>query len=320
MSVGLNIKKRRLELGMSQDELASAMGYKTRSTISKIESGENDINQAKLQKIAEVLDTSIDYLISGFHFNNTILDNAIIDNYNNNYPNKNIAIILAGGKSSRNHQNIPNQFIDILGKPVIVYTLEAYQKHPAIDDIYIVCLKGWEQIVLTYAKKYNITKLKGLIPASTSGILSVKNGLDYVKKIYSKNDIIIFQEATRPMVSVDMISKLLQSCYENGTANICHPMKDYVQFIYENSSVSYLDRNKIVDLQSPEAYKIEIIDEVFNKAINLKHELSESCCVMLMYNLGYQVNFIESNINNIKIVREEDISVFATLIKNRILY
>ena len=325
MSIGANIKKRRYELHMSQQELADALGYKTRSTIAKIESGENDINQKKLRKFADVLDTTIEALItgnsdSGFPSSQdsvrTINTRLTLDSSLNRQ--KTVAVILAGGKSYRNHQNIPNQFINILGKPVIVYVLEAYQAHPAINDIYIVCLKGWEQIVMAYAEQYNITKLRGLVPAASSGILSVKNGLEAVYDQYDRNDIIVFQESTRPMVTVDMISQLLQSCYKNGSANTCQSMKDYVQFTYIDGKAHYVDRNTVVDLQSPEAYQFRVILDVFKKAEEKGHTLNESCCVMLMYNLGYDINFIEGDVNNIKIVRQEDIAIITSMLKNNI--
>lgn len=318
MSVGTNIKKRRFELRMSQQELANAMGYKTRSTIAKIESGENDVSQKKLQKFAEILDTTIEKLITGYDVpvgisqsvpESESISLSVSDGI------KTVAVILAGGKSVRNHQNIPNQFLNIMGKPVIVYTLEAYQNHPAINDIYVVCLKGWEQIVKAYAEEYHITKLRGLIPAASSGILSVENGLEYIKDSYKDDDVIVFQESTRPMVSVDMISKLLQSCYEKGNANICQSMKDYVQFTYVEGKAKYIDRNAIVDLQSPEAYKFSMIKSVFESAKQQKHSLTESCCAMLMYNLGYDINFIEGSVNNIKIIRQEDTAVFSALLK-----
>lgn len=319
MSVGTNIKKRRFELRMSQQELADALGYKTRSTIAKIESGENDVTQKKLQRFAEVLDTTVEALITGesapsrpADLSAPIYEEAVLPNRN-----RNIAIVLAGGKSIRNQQNIPNQFINILGKPVIVYCLEAYQAHPAIDDIYIVCLKGWEQIVNAYAEQFHITKLKGLIPAASSGILSVKNGLEYVKNLYSEDDVVIFQESTRPMVSVDMISKLLQACYENGSANICQGMKDYVQFTCNDGTVNYIDRNTLVSLESPEAYRIGIITDVFADAEKKQHPLNESCCAMLLFNLGYNINFIEGSVNNIKIVRQEDIAICEGILRNR---
>ena len=315
MSVGANIKKRRFELNMSQQDLADAMGYKTRSTIAKIESGENDVTQKRLTKFAEVLDTTVEALmgITTPPATLTTTYTTIISDKRN----KTVAIILAGGKSIRNHKNIPNQFIDINGKPVIVYCLEAYQRHPAIDDLYVVCLKGWENIVTAYAEQFGITKLRGLIPAAASGILSVENGLDYVKDKYGDDDIIIFQESTRPMVNVEMISKLLQACYENSKANICQSMKDYVQFSYKAGKAEYINREDVVDLQSPEAYRFDVIKSVFDDAKQQHHALTESCCAMLMFNLGYDINFIEGSVNNIKIIRDEDIAIFGALLKQK---
>ena len=156
MSVGDNIKKRRYELRMSQQDLALAMGYKTRSTIAKIESGENDVSQKKLQKFAMVLDTTVGNLVSGY----PEISPEIIYNVDDSDRKRNIVVILAGGKTGKNRQNIPSQFINVGGKPVIVYPLEVYQSHPSIDEIYIVCLKGWENIVKAYATQYGITKLK----------------------------------------------------------------------------------------------------------------------------------------------------------------
>ena len=322
MSVGTNIRKRRFELRMSQQDLADAMGYKTRSTIAKIESGENDVTQKKLAHFAEVLDTTIEELVTGspaHHSNFTApaLQPSTHENikHNDSAHPRTAAIILAGGKSSRNQQNIPNQFINIQGKPVIVYCLEAYQSHPAVDDIYIVCLKGWEQIVTAYAEQYGISKLRCLIPAAASGILSVKNGLEAVSPQYSDDDIVIFQESNRPMVTVDMISKLLQATYETGCATISQSARDRVQFIHRDGKAKYVDRDSLVDLQSPEAYRFEIIKNVFSEAEEKHHPLNESCCTMLLYNLGHKINFIEGSNNNIKIIRQEDIAIVTALLK-----
>ena len=228
---------------------------------------------------------------------------------------RNAVIILAGGKSGRNKQNIPNQFISIHDKPMIVYCLEAYQAHPAIDDLYVVCLKGWEDIVRAYARQYRITKLRGLIPGGSSGIASLKNGIDCIKGRYHPDDTIIIQEATRPLVNTETISKLLHACTEKGSATVCHIMNDYVQFNISNNKASYIDRNAVVALQSPEAHQLSLLLEVFEKAKTQQHPLAESCCTMLMYHLGYEINFIEGGFNNIKIVREEDLTVFSALVK-----
>ena len=312
MSVGANIKKRRFELKMSQQELADAMGYKTRSTIAKIESGENDVSQKKLMRFAAVLDTTAEALISGYAAAD---EEPILTQPGEGDGHRNAVIILAGGKSGRNKQNIPSQFINIHDKPMIVYCMDAYQAHPAIDDIYVVCLKGWEDIVKAYARQYRITKLRGLIPGGTTGVASLKNGVDCIKRRYAMDDTIIIQESTRPLVNPETISKLLQVCAEKGTATTCHTMNDYVQFDVSGGSPRYVDRDAVVALQSPEAHRLALILEVFDRARVQQHPLAESCCAMLMYNLGFPINFVEGGFNNIKIVREEDLTVFSALAK-----
>lgn len=316
MSIGANIRKRRFELKMTQQELATAMGYSNRATIAKIESGENDVTHSKLQRFAIVLDTTVDALVSGSESIALPQDTPIIQSeWDDSIPrNKNVVVILAGGKSSRNLQNIPNQFITVLGKPVIVYCMESYQNHPTIDDIYVVCLKGWESIVKAYAEKYHITKLRGIIPAGTYGIRSVKNGFEYLKEKYNEDDIIIFQESTRPMVSVEMISKLLQACNALGSANICLPMRDHLLFSVSSSSEKIADRETTVEVQSPEAYKFSELSKTFVRAEKKKHPLTESCGAMLLYNLGQYVNFVEGSVSNVKIIRQEDVAIFTSLL------
>ncbi len=319
MSLGSNIRKRRYELNMSQQELATLMGYKSRSTIAKIESGENDVTHAKLCKFAQVLDTTYESLTTGtekLFFEAP--DSAYLPaSRQNSQKDKNIAIILAGGKSVRNQQGTPNQFIQVMGKPIIVYCLEAYQNHPSINDIYIVCLRGWEDIVQAYADQYNITKLRGMIDGGATGISSVQHAYESLKNKYSANDIFIFQESTRPMVSADMISTLLQACKLNGSATICHSMRNNVQFFVDGPNIKYLDRNAIVDLQSPEAHTLSRLDTVFAKAKKQHHPLTESCCTLLMHNLGLNINFIEETSNNIKIISPEDIVVATALLKQK---
>ena len=313
MSVGLNIKKRRLELRMSQQELADAMGYRTRSTIAKIESGENDVSQKKLQKFAAVLSTSVEALIASPTVRPQ--EQQAEPAFPKSRAVRHIAVILAGGSSSMNRQNIPGQFVHVRGKPILVYCMEAYQSHPSVDELYVVCLKGWENIVRAYADQYGITKLKALIPAGPSGTASLKNAFDYISPSRNADDILIIQEATRPQVSAETISVLLRSCAETGSATMCHSMRDYVQFSTVGEQPEYMDRNSIIAVQSPEAHRLSLIREAFDLAAARQHTLIESCCTMLLYHLGYKLHFIESSINNIKIAGEEDIAAFSALVK-----
>lgn len=320
MGIAENIKRRRLELNLSQQELATAIGYKSRSTIAKIESGENEVPETKIRKFANALDTTVEFIKTG------VLDSKIsffVETKEESNPHKNVVIVLAGGRSTRNMQNIPNQFINVLGKPVIVYCLEAYQRHPAIDDIYVVCLKDWDSILKAYAQQYGIDKLRGVIQAGETGILSVRNGIEEIASKYSKDDIIVFQEATRPLITEEIISKLLNACKRNGSAVTCEPMNEYVQFELSNDDIEasfhseYLNRHRIVMVQSPEAYRLGNVLEAFCKACEKNHKFDETCLAMMLYNLGYELQFYEGNHNNIKIVRQEDVAILSALLKQK---
>ena len=90
---------------------------------------------------------------------------------------KNIVILTAAGVGSRTGQDIPKQFIHIENKPLIVYTMEAFENHPSIDGIIVVCLDGWHDILRAYAKQFNITKLVDVVSGGATGQESIKNGV-----------------------------------------------------------------------------------------------------------------------------------------------
>lgn len=306
MGIAENIKKRRLELGLSQQELASILGYKSRSTINKIEAGENAVPEVKIALFAKALDTTPEYIRTGGGADAGIRERAVPTG------KKTVAVILAGGKSTRNLQNIPNQFINVLGKPVILYVLEAYEKHPAVDEIYVVCLKNWEDIVAAYAKQYGITKLTGIIPAGETGILSVKSAVDHLASRCGAEDTVLIQESTRPLITEEIISKLLHC---TGNAIICEKMDDYMQVAVEGGSKSYLDRDKVFAIQSPEKYSYGCLREAFETASREGHTFSETTCGELIHKLGYSAFLCEGNHNNIKVVRQEDIAILNALLK-----
>lgn len=322
MDLHLNIKKRRLELNLSQQDLAELMGYKSRSTIARIEAGENDISQKKLLRFAEILDTSAEALLFGVSAKEQSVSSVgptwskTDKGYRRNSKNSEMkaVIVLAGGKSTRNMQNIPNQFINVLGKPILVYCLEAYQKHPLIDEIFVVCLKGWEDILQAYAHQYNISKLRGITSEGKSGVLSARNGLELCAN-YSDNDIVVLQESTRPMVTEEMISKVLLTCKKEGNAIACETMQNLIQFCRTDNGIQYMPRDNVVAMQSPEAYRIGVLKAAFRDAENAKHDLMETCCGMMMYNLGHSLRFCKVGNNNMKVVRQEDIAILKALLK-----
>ena len=117
---------------------------------------------------------------------------------------------------------------------------------------------------------------------------------------------------------------MLNACKRNGSAVTCEPMNEYVQFELSNDNIEgsrhceYLNRHRIVTAQSPEAYRLETVVEAFNRAKEQMHKLDETCLAVMLYNMGYELQFYEGNHNNIKIVRQEDIAILSALLKNRI--
>ena len=93
----------------------------------------------------------------------------------------NIAIIIAGGSGQRTGQDIPKQFINVYDKPILIYTLEGFQKHPQIDEIGLVCLDGWHDVVRAYAKQFNIDKLKWIISGGETAQESIREGVYYLE-------------------------------------------------------------------------------------------------------------------------------------------
>ena len=115
-----------------------------------------------------------------------------------------IAMITAGGSGNRMHQDIPKQFLTVNEKPVIVYTLEAFEKHPEIDAIAVACLDGWENVLSAYAQQFNINKLKYVVPGGKTGQESIKNGLFELEKHFAPDDMVMIHDGNRPLLPPEL--------------------------------------------------------------------------------------------------------------------
>lgn len=292
---------------MSQQDLATALGYKSRSTVAKIEAGEVGLSYRKLVDFSRALGITVDELTEN-------------DQAQEKTPRTipTVAVVLAGGTSSRNAEATPNQFLVVDGKPVIIYCLETYQEHPSIDDIYVVCLKGWERELSNYAKKFGITKLKGIVPGGSTGMNSIFNAIQALKDSYPPETTIILQESTRPMVSAALISKLLVNCKEQGSGLAYRSMEEFVQFtLDDDGDMRYVNRDRLYEIESPEAYPLNVIVDALEEAARKGIALDDTCLALLLHRLGYTLRCFESNSNNIKIVRQEDLLYFKSLLNAR---
>lgn len=226
----------------------------------------------------------------------------------------NIALIIAGGAGNRMQQDIPKQFLTVNEKPVIVYTLEAFEKHPEIDTIAVVCIEGWENVLLAYAKQFNITKLKHIIPGGKNGQDSIRNGVYELEKKYKKDDIVIIHDAIRPLVSAEIISDNIRVTREYGNAITVIPCAEAMMQTEDGVvSIGSYPRDNLKRTQTPQAFFIGDICDLHRRALEAGITNSVASCT-LKIEMGEQVYFSAGSEKNLKLTTVEDIDIFKALL------
>lgn len=229
----------------------------------------------------------------------------------------NIGLLIAGGSGNRMHQDIPKQFLTVNERPVIVYTLEAFEKHPEIDSIAVVCLAGWEQVLWAYAKQFNITKLQYVIPGGENGQGSIRNGVYELEKHFDKNDIVLVHDAIRPMVSAEIISDCIRVTNKYGNAVTVIPCAEAMMETEDGvSSTGSYPRDRLKRTQTPQAFHLGEICDLHRAALEAGITNSVASCT-LMIEMGKQVYFSSGSEKNIKLTTVEDIDIFKALLVAR---
>lgn len=231
---------------------------------------------------------------------------------------KNIALIIAGGIGARMNQDIPKQFLNVHDKPVIIYTLEVFQKHPNIDAIEVVCLDGWHEILRAYAKQFGITKLENIVSGGETGLKSIRNGLYDIAKRYSdKEDIVLIHDAIRPMVSADIISDNIRVCRKYGNAITVVPCTSVMLKTYNSvTSEEQVPRDNLKITQTPQTFFLNEILEVHEEAIEKGINDSIASC-SLYIELGRKLYLSIGSEKNIKLTTAEDIEIFEALLQTK---
>lgn len=226
----------------------------------------------------------------------------------------NIAMIIAGGTGSRMRQDIPKQFLTVNEKPVIVYTLEVFQKHPAIDEIIVVCIEGWEQILWAYIKQFNITKATTVTAGGECGQASIYHGLLALEKNHNPDDIVLIHDAIRPMVSEEIISDCINKTMEYGCAIATIPCAEAMLVTEDQeSSERVFSRENLKRTQTPQGFRLGHLLEVHRKALDKNITNSVASCT-LMIEMGEQVYFSKGSEKNLKLTTVEDIDIFKALL------
>ena len=227
----------------------------------------------------------------------------------------NIALIIAGGVGARMHQDIPKQFINVYDKPVIIYTLEAFQQHPNIDAIEVVCLEGWHDILRAYSKQFGITKLENVVNGGAVGQDSIRNGLyDIASRHTDPDDIVLIHDAIRPMVSADIISDNIRVCRQYGNAITVIPCTAAMLKTADGLvSDTTIPRDNLKSTQTPQTFFLQEIVEVHKEA--LKRGITNSIASCTLYiEMGKPVYMSIGSEKNLKLTTSEDIEIFMALL------
>ena len=228
----------------------------------------------------------------------------------------NVAVVLAGGTGTRVGANIPKQFIKVLGKPILAYSLGNFQNDPEIDSIEVVCHKDWIDEVKSLCYQYEITKLRWLTTGGTTFQESTFNGVFNLKNKISPDDIVIISFGVSPLCTPDIINDSIRIAKEHGNAisaedsPLCTCIKDD-----EYSTTQNLIRETIKGFSCPWTFRfgelIEVYDEVQKRGILNKLEPHTTSVYLA---LGKRLWFSKSSGYNFKITLKEDIDKFEGLL------
>ena len=228
-----------------------------------------------------------------------------------------IAIIIAGGSGSRMGHDIPKQFININDKPVLIYTLEGFQRHPQIDAIEVVCIDGWHEVLWAYAKQFGITKLKWIVSGGETGQESIRNGVFNLEDKLSEDDIVIIHDGIRPLVDEAVLSDVIVKArqYGNGVSSL--PYNEQIFLIDDEiSTTKFIPRETLRRVQTPQAYRFDLLDSKYHEAFEKKIGIYGSHYTnTMMVELGVRLYFASGSDKNIKLTTKDDLELFKAYLK-----
>lgn len=227
-----------------------------------------------------------------------------------------VALLTASGSGTRMHQDIPKQFLHIENKPVIIHTLERFQNHPQVDAIIVVTLPTWIDFVWAYAKQFNITKLKWVVPGGATGQESICNGLEAIAGECKASDVVMIHDGNRPLVDRDIISNSIATFNQHGCAVASIPCTEAV-FVSDDriSSTKTIPREQLQRTQTPHTYTLGKLQWAYEQA-KLHNIKNTTAVCTLMCELGEKIFFSQGNEKNIKLTETEDLDIFSSLLRN----
>lgn len=224
----------------------------------------------------------------------------------------NYVIIIAGGVGSRLGAPVPKQFVEVLGKPVIAYTMEHFQNHPEIDAIELVCVDGFQEHLKDIADKYGITKVLKIVKGGSEYERSIMNGVAGLEGIAKPDDLVIIHWAASPFLSQEIISDNIRVCKEKGNAITA----SYSYLLYGTNdgdcSKKAINRESFMTLAAPQSFRYEVITDLYKQVEEKKlfETVEEHHTTVFMAELGIPLYFSKGSHTNIKITTKDDIDLF----------
>jgi len=227
----------------------------------------------------------------------------------------NYALIIAGGSGNRMGQDIPKQFMHVDNCPVIIHTLMAFQRHPDIDGIAVVCLDGWQTVLQSYANQYSVTKMQWIFPGGTSGMESIHNGVWGLRDAgVGNDDLVLIHDAVRPLLSQDIISGNIAVCRKYGSAVTGIKCREAILESEDGFSTSTsISRDKLIRTQTPQTFKLGDIISAHEEAAARGIKDSVATCTLMAELGGREMHIVPGSEKNIKITTVEDLDILKAL-------
>ncbi|MDR1396695.1 MAG: 2-C-methyl-D-erythritol 4-phosphate cytidylyltransferase [Desulfarculales bacterium] len=225
----------------------------------------------------------------------------------------NYALIFAGGAGRRmNNQTKPKQFLLLHGKPILLYTLEHFDKHPEVNAITVVCLENWIEELKNFLLRCDIKKVRSIVPGGATGHESIFKGLAAME-IYSRDDdIVLIHDGVRPLIDARLISLNIAKAQQWGAVITVTPALETVVKCCDSETIeSVPPRHHMYAAKAPQTFRFRLIYDLYKKAARDGHLTVDSAHLCSLYNLAMHV--VLSTPNNIKITAPEDFYIFRAL-------
>lgn len=231
----------------------------------------------------------------------------------------NIGVIFAGGSGTRmNTKSRPKQFLDLNGKPIIIYTIELFDNHPDIDGVVVVCLESWIPFLQKMLKKFEITKVVRVIPGGVSGQDSIFKGLcaaeEYAKEKNDDSAIVLIHDGVRPLITEETISDNIAKVKECGSCITTVPAIETVIINNHDDTLSIPMRSDCMMARAPQSFYLKDIIGAHRKSQEEgKTDFIDSCSLMSHY--GYKLGLVQGPMENIKITTPTDYFVLRAMVE-----